>query len=250
MLHADAAVLQELLSLKNAFHNYDKDINQIRVFIERCVTRNKLKKWTIAIKEGGAAREIGEVDKDFPFAVTMTQRSGPKEDNNGYRTEFVRRRIFSVSGKSANIVSSGADLSILLSDDEIKSAKMEFEEERAEMLKKKDNITIEKAREQVKASGVTYPERIYREKMSDENGLLLIYLQDLQHVFRQENGGDQELKKMAEEGGFNLDIPLVGYALGFPPVFPDPGGEYAVGRYGIDEEEAEEFDEELKLEEE
>ena len=37
---------------------------------------------------------------------------------------------------------------------------------------------------------------------------------------------------------------LIGYAIGFPPIEPDPGGVYVHGNYGFEDEEAElEFNE-------
>jgi hypothetical protein len=36
---------------------------------------------------------------------------------------------------------------------------------------------------------------------------------------------------------------LIGYAIGFPPIEPDPGGVYVHGNYGFEEEEEIEFNE-------
>jgi hypothetical protein len=251
-LHTTPEVLFELLSCRNSFYNYSNDLHQIRKFIERCLFYDKLKNWTIAIKASGDARDIHEADGDFPFSFNMTQRRGPAEDSP-YRADFMNKHKFSVSGRSANIVTAGSDLAILLTDKEIKDAQNEFREERVRLLMKKGNIDEKTARLEEMKTPVNLPERIYREKISDLEGLLLIYLPDLRYVFRQEPKSKADLKMaaMVREQGFNLDIPLVGYAFGFPPISPDPGGVYAVSKYWAKEEEegADEFDEDLQIEE-
>ena len=80
--------------------------------------------------------------------------------------------------------------------------------------------------------------------MSDQEAILLIYLFDSHHVFRQEVGKedqDLEFKEMVKEYNFDLSIPLIGYAIGFPPIEPDIGGNYVQGDYDLklDEEDEE-----------
>ena len=76
--------------------------------------------------------------------------------------------------------------------------------------------------------------------MTDQEGLLVIYILDSYYVFLQEKGKeDSELKTIVESEGINLNIPLIGYAIGFPPIEPDPGGIYVHGNYGFDDEEIE-----------
>ena len=90
-----------------------------------------------------------------------------------------------------------------------------------------------------KAEEVNIPERVYREQMTDQEGLLVIYILDSHYVFLQEEGKekDSELKKMIDKEGIDLNIPLIGYAIGFPPIEPDPGSHYVHGDYGFEEEE-------------
>jgi hypothetical protein len=92
------------------------------------------------------------------------------------------------------------------------------------------------------AEKVNIPERVYREKMSDQEGLLLIYILDPHYVFRQDSG-DTRLREIIESEGIDLNIPLIGYAIGFPPIEPDPGGVYVHGNYGFEDEEEIEFNE-------
>ena len=249
VLHTSPAKIFQLLALENSFYNYSSDLNQIKIFIEKCLEKDKLTSWTIALKARGNARKIKNVDKDFPFPLQMTQRRGPKQDQESpYRRDFITRHKFAVSGGSANIVSAGTDLAILLSKPEKDDAEKEFTEERIAALVKKQKTDEKTARQQVNDKPVTFPERIYRERISDQHGLLLIYLQDLQYVFRQDDK-DPALAEMAEKEGFNLNIPLIGFAFGFPPIDPDPGGEYLINKYwDEEEEEEEEFDDELQSE--
>jgi hypothetical protein len=251
VLHTSPAVLFELLNLENSFYNYSNDIIQIRKFLNKCLEQNKLMKWTIALKAQGNARNIKEIDKDFPFEVNMAQRRGPSETDPS-RSDFINRRIFSVGGKSANIVSGGKDLAVLLSEQVMKDAEDTFIRERIESLMQKENINESAANAKIRANPVTYPERIYREAMSDQEGLILIYLQDLKYVFRQDGERpDDQLGQMIGSQGFNTDIPLIGFAFGFPPIYPDPGVVYAVSRYWDEEEEdaVEDIPEEFENEE-
>ena len=53
---------------------------------------------------------------------------------------------------------------------------------------------------------------------------------------------------MVDEDGIDLNVPLVGYAIGIPPIDPDPGGTYVKGDYDItddDEETVEDEDDEV-----
>ncbi|MBK9591015.1 MAG: hypothetical protein IPO32_05760 [Crocinitomicaceae bacterium] len=83
--------------------------------------------------------------------------------------------------------------------------------------------------------------------MNDQEALLVIYALDPYYVFRQEKGEevDVEFKKMVEDDNIDLEIPLIGYAIGFPIIEPDPGGVYLKGDYGIEDEELGDEDSEL-----
>ena len=84
--------------------------------------------------------------------------------------------------------------------------------------------------------------------MTDQDGLLVIYILDSYYVFLQEKGiEDSEIKKMIDADGIDLNIPLIGYAIGFPPIVPDPGGVYVQGDYGIDDDDFEVDEEDSEL---
>lgn len=237
--------LIRFLEISNSFHNYEQDLENIKIFLKRCVEEGKLANWTIAIKKDGDARELSASQTNLPGNITMSVRSGP-EKQVMYRDIFFNKKVFSASGKSANIVTTGKDFSILLSDKEITDAQNNFREERKEFYIKDKGLSEEEAIK--KAAKLTLPERIYRERMPDTNGLLVIYILDSQYIFLQQPGKeDTDMKQMVEKEGFDLNIPVFGYALGFPPIYPDPGGVYVKGKYDITEEEeaVEEFDADL-----
>jgi hypothetical protein len=249
----DIQGILEILKEENNFGNETCD-SMIK-FIEKCREVNKLKNWTIAIKTTGRAKEnegkgkLKKEESNLLVDVDMTIRRGPvKSDDesiNPYREKFVHQKIFGASGKSANLISAGLDLAILLTKSQIEESEKEFIENRRIYYQRKfPDWTKEQVNK--KAEDVNFPERVYREKMSDQEGLLVIYILDSYYVFLQEEGKekDSELKAMIDKEGIDLNIPLIGYAIGFPPIEPDPGGEYVHGNYGIEDEEELELNEE------
>jgi len=237
----------EVLKMEN---NFSEEIcDSIIRFIDLCRSKNKLGKWTIAIKaKGDASASEGKgvlttVESGLPKNIDMTIRRGPKDESSTrkYRDGFIHNKEFTASGKSANIISSGLDFSILLNSTQIKSAEKEFIENRKAYYQKHyPDWTKEQVNK--KATDVNIPERVYREKMTDQEGLLVIYILDSHYVFRQDSG-DTKLKEMIETDRIDLNIPLIGYAIGFPPIEPDPGGVYVHGNYGFEEDEEIEFNE-------
>jgi hypothetical protein len=238
-----------ILKQENNFGNETCD--SIIKFIERCQEVNKLTKWTIAIKTTGRAKAnegkgvLKSKESNLPIDITMTVRRGPSADDGVkyFREKFVHGKIFGASGKSANLISAGLDLSILLTEKQIKAAEKEFIDNRRKYYQEKypewTELQVNK-----KAEEVNIPERVYREKMTDQEGLLVIYILDSYYVFLQENSKeDSQLKAIVESDGIDLNTPLIGYSIGFPPIEPDPGGVYVHGNYGFEEEEEIEFNE-------
>ena len=58
--------------------------------------------------------------------------------------------------------------------------------------------------------------------MKDTDGLLVIYLMDLNHIYT------EELKNIAIAENINLDTPLIGFAVAIPPLNENFGGDYLV----------------------
>lgn len=245
----------QVLKLEN---NFEVDIrDSIIRFIELCKSKNKLRNWTIAIKATGDAKAsdakgvLSKAESGLPYQIGLTIRRGPKDEkaSKTYRDGFLENKMFTASGKSANIISSGLDFSILLNVTQIKAAENEFFDDRRKYYQKK-NPEWSKHQVNEQAEKVTIPERVYREKMTDQEGLLVIYILDSFYVFRQEKGKeDAKLKEIVESEGIDLNIPLIGYAIAFPPIEPDPGGVYVHGNYefeeDVDEIEFNEVDSEL-----
>jgi hypothetical protein len=245
----DISGVLEILKQENNFGNETCD--SIIKFIERCQEVNKLTKWTIAIKTTGRAKKnegkgiLKSEESNLPIDITMTIRRGPSTDDGVkyFREKFVHGKIFGASGKSANLISAGLDMSVLLTETQIKAAEKEFIDNRRKYYQGKYPEWTEKQVNK-KAEEVNIPERVYREKMTDQEGLLVIYILDSYYVFLQENSKeDSQLKAIVESEGIDLNTPLIGYAIGFPPIEPDPGGVYVHGNYGFEEEEEIEFNE-------
>jgi hypothetical protein len=208
-----------------------------------CRRNDKLGSWTVAVKTSGQATVskgkgvVNAAESGLPGDVRLAIRRGPKGDSD--RREFLERRIFKATGKSANIVSSAKDLSIVLTESEIEIAEKDFIEERKKYFKFKDSRLSDSEAEE-KARRVNIPERVYREQMKETEGLLLIYLFDSYYSFRQEKDGhlaDAKFGELVDKEGYNLDIPIVGYAIGFPPIEDDPGGQYVRGDYDLELDE-------------
>lgn len=246
-IETDMNGLIAFLNLSNAFYRYSDELSQIKKFLERCKEKDKLRNWTIAIKTNGDAGLLESKDTGLPGNVQMTMRSGPQADSstNYYRKKFLNDRVFTGSGKSANIVTSGKDFSLLLSDKQVEDAENKFISDRINYYVEELGYDLDKATQ--KARKINKPERIYREVMSDESGLMVIYLIDTKHVFLQnDNEKDPEMEQFIENEKIDLKVPLIGYAIGFPPISPDPGAVYWKGDYDL-VEEADEFDDELEI---
>ena len=183
----------------------------------------------------------------------MARRSGPKNKND--KDLFFNKRLFRASSKSANIISSNEDMAILLSPHQKQEARDKFYKFKAVELKRKDGTLSQKEVERrVKEKYKTIPERYYREKMNETDGLLMIYLFDTRYSFNQ-IGANETLKEEFKDyidkndlGDVVENTPLVGFAIEFPPIEKDPGGTYLQGDYelDIDEEINDEMDDELE----
>jgi len=221
-------------------NNFDSKMLEAMIkFIELCQQERKLTNWTIALKrKGQSKRPLEVVDSNLPFATQMVIRNGPSIEarNSHNRHLFLTQKIFRASGQSANIVSSPLDLAVTLKPLEIAEAEKEFKEQK---LKKMllGGMTREEAELNLRKK--TIPERVYRERLPETDGLLIIYLFDSYHSFNQSDAKDNEFAEFVRKGNYDLDIPLVGYAIGFPPITNDPGGIYVHGDYdpAIDEED-------------
>jgi hypothetical protein len=203
ILKKDTQALEDFInSISTTTSKFEK--NALIRFVKLCNNYDKLTNWTIAINTSGSLRELSTEYTGFIKEVKLTKRSGPKEGNRFYKNLF-ELNIFTASGNSSNIVTSPTDLSLVLSDAEKKQVEEKF---------KNDN------------PGKNPPERIYRERMKDTDGLLVVYLMDLKAIFY-----NSALIDKAENEKIDLGIPLVGFAIGIPPLKANIGGEYLVNKH-------------------
>ncbi|QPH37869.1 Z1 domain-containing protein [Pedobacter endophyticus] len=227
-------------------HFSREDAMSMVKFIQLCDDKKLLQKWTIAIKSKGQANAIvgkGSLKPEetgLDSEIQLSIRRGPKQPNdltsNIYRDQFLNALKFAATGRSANIIAA-ADMSILLSKEEKSQAVEKFRQERMEaLLKEHKEMTPQQAR--AEAEEKTIPERVYREKMSSNEGLMIIYLFDSWYTFLQEKGNeDKAFTELVAKHKVDLDMPIIGTAIGFPPIEPDPGGYYLHGDYGFEEED-------------
>lgn len=203
ILNKNTQALEDFLNSTSTYTGkFEK--NAITRFIKLCNSYDKLTNWTIAINTSGSLREIPRGYTGFNTEVKLTKRSGPKEGNRFYKS-LSDLNIFTASGNSSNIVTSPTDLSLVLTESEKNQAEEKF---------RSDN------------PGKNPPERIYREKMKDSDGLLVIYLMDLKAIFY-----NSELEMKANNENIDLTIPLVGFAIGIPPLKVNIGGQYLVNKH-------------------
>jgi hypothetical protein len=223
ILKKDTQALEDILnSISTPTSKFEK--SAIIRFIKLCNIYDKLTNWTIAINTSGSSREVHKEYTGFNTGVKLTKRKGPEESSFRFYKKLFESNIFTASGNSSNIVTSPTDLSLVLTESEKSQAEENFRSNNP---------------------GKNPPERIYREIMKDSDGLLVIYLMDLKEIFH-----NKELKSKANKENIDLDIPLVGFAIGIPPLKVNIGGEYLVNKHILENiknnpqvEEEFEFDE-------
>jgi hypothetical protein len=227
----DSAGLLAFLSLENTF--YDFDLLGVKEYINICNAHRKLRKWKIGIRRNSKAKTIVPLSaaaSGLPGTVNLTIRSGPRVISPS-RYDFLQNNLFRVSDKSAQIVTTGSDFSLSLDKDQMEQVRTAFVSRRAA---------------EGKSTGGTIPDKDYRSVMDDDEGILMIYLIDTTHIFRTTEGEDDQLSNKALELNMDMNVPLFGYALGFPEVKGNFGGEYLRTRrveQPAGEENAEEQDE-------
>lgn len=180
---AEKTDANDITSIIAEIENFDEDTrNAIIRYIKICSKQPspKLINWTIAIKATGQGQLLDKSISGLPANLKMSVRKGPGPKEN-LRKDFIEKREFRASGRSANIISK-KDLSILLTDDEIRIVEEAYRREKKEsILRKHKDWTVAKAEE--KAQKTSIPERVYREQIPETDGVLLIYLIDPKEVF-------------------------------------------------------------------
>ena len=240
--NTDGSGIIDILNNENNFY-FDKNKDEVEgmvKFIQLCNEQNILNDWTIAVKTSGNGNPLKKSISNIPSnlkEIKMAIRRGPDKKHDIECDKFVNQKVFKATGRNANIVTVGSDFSILLSEQQITQAEEAFINEKTIYYEKK-GFTIEIA--ELKASKTTKPERIYREKMNKTQGLLVVYLFDPVYVFNQEDKRKKDsdydkFNELVNNEGISLEVPLIGYAIGFPPIEEDIGGVYMRGDYDLDD---------------
>jgi hypothetical protein len=238
----DSLGIIDILNSENNFY-FDKNKDEVEgmvKFIQLCNDQHILNDWTIAVKTSGNGNFLKKSISNIPSntkEIKMAIRRGPDKKYPIECNNFINQKIFKATGRNANIVTVGSDFSILLSKSQISKAEEEFFNEKRDYYVKK-GYTIEKA--EIDARKITKPERIYREKMDKTQGLLVVYLFDPLYVFNQEekrkdDNAYHKFHELVKNEDINPDIPLIGFAIGFPPIEEDIGGVYMRGEYDLDD---------------
>jgi hypothetical protein len=190
--------LEDFLLSQSTFVDYPTDA--ILRFIRKCNEFNKLTNWTIAIKTSGSTENY-MYQKDTKFATDIQLIKRSSQENGKYYLKLLEKNIFKVSGGSSNILSGGRDMSMTLDEEEIINIEEEFK------TKFKKNA----------------PEKVFREKMKATDGVLVVFLMDLREVFK----GKTLFEKAINEY-IDLNSPLIGYAIGIPPIDAGFGEDYLI----------------------
>lgn len=238
MLEGDKDLLFRFLDLPGCYLPEPFMKNNLKSYINLCADDGKLTKWRIAIKRTGAGRKWKKNGMD----LTLTKRSAPgKNDENQYYNQLKDELLFTASGKSMNIMTSGMDESVGLPKKDIDNAIAAFRKFKMEKFMENSNITEEQAR--IDAEKITVPGWIFRKVRPENEGLLLIYLMDLEIIFKED-----DLNKMAKAKQIDTSIPMIGYALSFPQIKNDPGGIYLANEVlSIDDDIAEGINEDTEV---
>lgn len=223
--------LFKLFELKRSF--LSEDIDDLKRYIEACQNNGKLKDWSVAIKCSGKGSNVDLDLSGDVININTTVRSGPNNTEDSIFVQFRDDKIFQAGGKSANIFSGGKDFQIRLNKAQIKDAETEFKENKFEELATKYPGESESfIRRRVES--INIPEKVYRRKMSSQEGVLVIYLLDTEKAFR--NKKNEDIDELSEiKNSLDVATPLIGYAFGIPPVGSSDFGNYLISKqYDLD----------------
>jgi len=227
-----AEEIVKILSLRSNFDSSKSSL--MRTFISNSSQKGYLTKWHLIVKTTGkASGKIGKgkiysSESGLPGDVIMGIRNGPKKHLD--RDTLLQKGIFQATGKSANIMTAPDDMAVPLTKAQINTAREKYETfMRKKLHREFPDWTEDDVEQEVRKKLERPPERIYREALNETQGVLIIYLFDTHYVFKP-NGvdGDHEYQNFVKAHNLNLNIPLVGYALGFPPIKGSVGDDYVV----------------------
>ncbi|TNF03367.1 MAG: hypothetical protein EP326_02440 [Deltaproteobacteria bacterium] len=209
--------LLDFINITRTAENFN--IYGLPKYLEECrELGGKLSNWTIAIRNVKATEGITYSSDLFNNALPVSIGSTVRRSTGGDKGRRMREILLNHNvfrAKNSTIISP-LDFSIILSDNEKEAAKNDFIDDKIRDLMSKSAISRAKAREQAESMAV--PDKYYRSKFGDNRGLLMVYLIDLQSIRETSRGVvDNDINNFFEANGLgNLNIPLIGFALGFP----------------------------------
>lgn len=208
-------------------------------YIKLCNNENKLTKWSVAIRVSGTGGLLTSSESGLPVDIKKAVRGGHKSGR--WANELLHNQMFAAGGGASNILGGGKDMQVRLDSTEIASVTKEFKECLLIDLKRKFK-NLSESEIQKKVDETSVPEKVFRKKMTDEEGLLIIYLMDLESVFKYANHENPELNSL--KNSVDTKIPLIGYAIGIPEIDSNIGGTYLESTFH--QEEDDEGDEDFK----
>ena len=136
-------------------------------------------------------------------------------------------KVFKV--KNAQIISA-SDFALALDKDVRKQAETEFRLQKEKELLETKEFKKDPDGARKKAAKTMVPDFQYRKFMDESTGVLMIYPLELNKVF-DDNVSSSDYQVKLEQFGKNLglmelDIPLIGFALGFPDIRDVEGGNF------------------------
>jgi len=223
-------------------------------FIEKANEKDFLTTWSIALKKtGSSSNRLLTKHVNLKLSIDKEIRLAKRPGSTRLLDvqPMLEEKIYRAGGRSANIKSDNKDLAFTLSDDIIKAAEEKFLNEAANKIAIKDKLTFEEALRKVRGKNINIPERVYREEVSSDTGLLLIYLIDSNDAFHQNEKSGSKITKEVQalydqyvsQEDIDPSVPLLGYVFGFPPLEDQIGGVYLRGDYDIIEEDEDVEDE-------
>ncbi|MCP4986315.1 MAG: Z1 domain-containing protein [Colwellia sp.] len=237
-LNASPAIVFDVLRMKNSF-NIDETSEEEYFkseidFIKKCNGQKnaQLNKWTVAIKTGGEGHDVLTKAFGLDENLSTNVRSGPSSQATQYRDSFENEHVFVAGGATRNIISKN-DMKLRLSITQIDEAETKFINDKLDHWKSENPSWTQELLEQKKASikRKGFSEKVYRNAMSENEGLLVIYLIDSQKIFtanKAKGKGKENISKLSDlKSTLTEGVPLIGYAIGIPKISKDIGNTFA-----------------------
>jgi hypothetical protein len=234
--NASPEIALELLALNSS--HFDHVLDEVSRYIKACNAEDKLTRWTISINVGGEGSPIDSEEMGFPNQIiksSVRRISGSQNTRAEEISLLKNEQTWVAGGRSANI-HSGADLKVSLENpDDIDDAIAEFlEEKRREIEEGDPEATEVEINKKLKTTKI--PEWVYRRKMPNTQGVIVVYLIDSNQIFI-----DKDNKPIEELNSSKLvlgtTLPLIGLAVGIPKINDDPMAMYMESKDHITQEE-------------